>query len=92
MSDEDEAAEMEDEAVRSRVQHKPRVRGEAAGGRGALGPSPDVTPHHPAGFALSQFSVAATQTLCPPLSLSVSLSLSLCLGFWLSQCLPAPNL
>lgn len=31
VSDEDEAAEMEDETVRSQVQHKPKVLGEAVG-------------------------------------------------------------
>lgn len=40
MSDEDEAAEMEDEAVKSRVQHKPKVRGEAVGGGQPGGPPP----------------------------------------------------
>lgn len=43
VSDEDEAAEMEDEAVRSRVQRKPRVRGGAVGEGAALGPSPIVS-------------------------------------------------
>lgn len=62
VSDEDEAAEMEDEAVRSRVQHKAKVGGGAAGGGGTLARPP--------------CSAAATQTLCPSLScLSPSLCL-----------------
>lgn len=90
VSDEDEAAEMEDEAVRSRVQHKPTVRGGVAGGKGG-GSSPGALPHHyppsPRGmFALSGFSMAAIQTLCP-----LCLLLSVSLGFWLSQCPPAPT-
>lgn len=43
MSDEDEAAEMEDEAVKSRVQHKPKVRGGAVG-EGSPGACPVITP------------------------------------------------
>lgn len=86
VSDEDEAAEMEDEAVRSRVQHKAKVQGGAVWGQ-PWGPPP--SPHGI--FALSQFSVAATQTLCPPLSVCLPISVSLCLGFWLSQCPPAPT-
>lgn len=75
MSDEDEAAEMEDEAVRSRVQHTPKVRGEAVGG-GHPWALPHPHPPSPGGVvALSEFSVAATQTLCA-LSVSVSLSVS----------------
>ena len=77
MSDEDEAAEMEDEAVKSRVQHKPKVRGEAVGGGQPWGPPPSSPLSSSGMLALSPFSVAATQTHCP-LSLSVSLSLSLC--------------
>lgn len=50
VSDEDEAAEMEDEAVRSRVQHKPTVRGGAkAGSRITLMPDTHLPPsltHH----------------------------------------------
>ena len=62
--------------------------------RGGEGGSPGALPHHhpPSHcgvFSLSGFSVAVTQTLCP-LSLSPSL-FSLYLGFWLSQCPPAPT-
>lgn len=39
VSDEDEAAEMEDEAVRSRVPREPRVRGGTVGGEGRPRPS-----------------------------------------------------
>lgn len=86
VSDEDEAAEMEDEAVRSRVQHTPKVRGEAVGG-GHPWALPHPHPPSPGGVvALSQFSVAATQTLC---ALSVSVSLSLCLCVWVSGSLSA---
>ena len=91
MSDEDEAAEMEDEAVKSRVQHKPKVRGEAVGGGQPWGPPPSSPLSSSGMLALSPFSVAATQTLCPPLSVCLPLPVSLCLGSWLSQCPPAPT-
>lgn len=85
VSDEDEAAEMEDEAVRSQVQHKSKVRG-GCGGRGQPGA---LHPSSPSialcgMFALSGCSVAAIQTLCP---------LSLLLSGFLALSVPAcPNL
>lgn len=72
VSDEDEAAEMEDEAVRSQVQHKSKVRGGVVGAWGQPWGLPPSSPCALCGmFALSGCSVAATQTLCP-LSLSLS--------------------
>lgn len=85
VSDEDEAAEMEDEAVRSRVQRKPRVRGGAAG----EGQPRGLRRHGM--FALPQFSVAATQTLCPPLSVCLPLCLSVS-GFLALSVPTRPNL
>lgn len=73
VSDEDEAAEMEDEAVRSQVQHKAKVLGEAVG----VGRPRPFPPHCPRdgclalGFLWPPFRPSA-----PPLSVSVS-SLSL---------------
>lgn len=87
VSDEDEAAEMEDEAVRSQVQQKPKVLGEAVGRWG--GPRSVPLPLPLGCLPRLSFSVAAIQTFCP-LSLSDS-SLSV---IWVSgaQCPPCPTL
>lgn len=83
VSDEDEAAEMEDEAVRSQVQHKSKVRGGAAGARGSPGAFRHHYPPHRVGCS------PCPGALWLPLRTSAP-SLCLCLGFWLSQCPPAP--
>lgn len=84
VSDEDEAAEMEDEAVRSQVQHKPKVLGEAVGvGRPRALPAP--LPHGMVALPPWFFCGCHSDPL-PPLSVSVlSLSASLSLSLSLSS-------
>lgn len=78
VSDEDEAAEMEDEAVRSQVQHKSKVRGGAVGVRGQPWGLPPSSP------SIALWDVRLVWVLCgchsdplPPLSVSVWVSGSL---------------
>lgn len=72
VSDEDEAAEMEDEAVRSQVQHKSKVRGGAVGVREQPWGLPPSSP------SIALWDVRLVRVLCgchsdplPPLSVSV---------------------
>lgn len=83
VSDEDEAAEMEDEAVRSRVQHKPRVRGGVVGEGSAPGTSPVM------GCLPGLSSLWLPLRPSAPLSLSVSVSVS---GFLALSVPTCPNL
>lgn len=90
VSDEDEAAEMEDEAVRSRVQHKPKVRGEVVGGGQPWGPPPSSPP-------ITWWDVCLVLVLCgchsDPLPPSLCLFTSLCVSGFLALSVPTcPNL
>lgn len=85
VSDEDEAAEMEDEAVRSQVQHKSKVRGGAVGARG------QPWGLHPPSPSIALWDVCLVRVLCG--CHSDPLPLSLLLSGFLALSVPAcPNL
>lgn len=91
VSDEDEAAEMEDEAVRSRVQHKAKVQGGAVWGQ-PWGPPPSSSP-------ITPWDICFVSVLCgchsDPLPPSLCLSPYLCLsvsGFLALSVPTCPNL